>query len=297
MNVAVQAGTRRFALVGTPNCGKTAMFNALTGSPAEGRQLCRRHRRAQRGGCAPRRRPQPSVCSICPAPIRCARAVPTRKSPATPCSAASPARSPPDVAALRRRRHQSAPGAAAGARTQGRRPAAAAGAQHDRHRRRQRGLDIDLERLSRRTRRADRRHVAHCAAAASTRCAPPSTHWPPTTPTPTDELAGEPDQRRAARRPARGRPHHQGPRPHAAANARHADRAARCGAAASGRRPGHPAGPAVLDVPGGVHLGAAADGPDHRPASMARRGWSHDACPTACCRASCRTASSPASAA
>ena len=32
MNVAVQAGTRRFALIGTPNSGKTALFNALTGS-------------------------------------------------------------------------------------------------------------------------------------------------------------------------------------------------------------------------------------------------------------------------
>ncbi len=32
MNVAVQAGKRRFALIGTPNSGKTALFNALTGS-------------------------------------------------------------------------------------------------------------------------------------------------------------------------------------------------------------------------------------------------------------------------
>ncbi len=32
MNVAVEAGGRRFALVGTPNSGKTALFNALTGT-------------------------------------------------------------------------------------------------------------------------------------------------------------------------------------------------------------------------------------------------------------------------
>src|SRR5208282_3431284 len=32
MNVAVKTGTRRFALIGTPNSGKTALFNALTGS-------------------------------------------------------------------------------------------------------------------------------------------------------------------------------------------------------------------------------------------------------------------------
>ena len=32
MSVVAAAGTRRFALIGTPNSGKTALFNALTGS-------------------------------------------------------------------------------------------------------------------------------------------------------------------------------------------------------------------------------------------------------------------------
>ena len=32
MNMAAEVGVRRFALIGTPNCGKTALFNALTGS-------------------------------------------------------------------------------------------------------------------------------------------------------------------------------------------------------------------------------------------------------------------------
>src|ERR1700757_3254183 len=32
MTVMAEAGTRRFALIGTPNSGKTALFNALTGS-------------------------------------------------------------------------------------------------------------------------------------------------------------------------------------------------------------------------------------------------------------------------
>ncbi len=32
MNVVAETGTRRFALIGTPNSGKTALFNALTGS-------------------------------------------------------------------------------------------------------------------------------------------------------------------------------------------------------------------------------------------------------------------------
>ena len=41
------AGAPMVALVGNPNCGKTALFNLLTGSPPEGRQLRRRHGRAQ----------------------------------------------------------------------------------------------------------------------------------------------------------------------------------------------------------------------------------------------------------
>lgn len=32
MNMVAEVGVRRFALIGTPNCGKTALFNALTGS-------------------------------------------------------------------------------------------------------------------------------------------------------------------------------------------------------------------------------------------------------------------------
>ena len=32
MNVIAEAGLRHFALIGTPNSGKTALFNALTGS-------------------------------------------------------------------------------------------------------------------------------------------------------------------------------------------------------------------------------------------------------------------------
>ena len=37
----------RIAVAGNPNCGKTTLFNELTGSPADGRQLARCHRRSQ----------------------------------------------------------------------------------------------------------------------------------------------------------------------------------------------------------------------------------------------------------
>ena len=66
-------------------------------------------------------------------------------------------------------------------------------------------------------------------------------------------LAGA-DRIRIAHRPARGRPADQGRRAHAG-QAGHADHAARRGAAASGDRPRHSAGHPVRDVPGGVQLG------------------------------------------
>jgi ABC-type taurine transport system ATPase subunit len=53
MNTAVihvHRGGPLVALVGNPNCGKTALFNLPDGQPAEGGQLCRRHRRAQGRG-------------------------------------------------------------------------------------------------------------------------------------------------------------------------------------------------------------------------------------------------------
>jgi len=78
MNVAVEVGTRRFALIGTPNSGKTALFNALTGS---------RQKVANYPGVTVERKTgvlripsgQASAWSICRAPIRCGRAVPMKK--------------------------------------------------------------------------------------------------------------------------------------------------------------------------------------------------------------------------
>ena len=83
-------GPRHRALVGNPNCGKTALFNALTGT----RQKVANYagvtvERKEGGLLTPGGRA--SACSTCPAPIRCAAAAPTRRSPATPCSAGWPA--------------------------------------------------------------------------------------------------------------------------------------------------------------------------------------------------------------
>ena len=65
--------------------------------PPEGRQLSRRHRREEGGRAAHAGRPRRSRWSTCPAPIPCAPAAPTRRSPATWCWAACRARSPPDL--------------------------------------------------------------------------------------------------------------------------------------------------------------------------------------------------------
>ena len=142
--------------------------------PPEGRQLRRRHRRAEGRAGSPRRPGAPSELSTCPAPIRCAPAAPTRRSRATRCWAGCRrARARP--ARLRRRRHQPAPGAAAGAGAEAGRPAGRAGAQHVRHRR--------ASAASRSTSRACRAELgvpvvhrrSRCAAAAPTSCWPRST--------------------------------------------------------------------------------------------------------------------------
>ena len=84
------------------------------------------------------------------------------------------------------------------------------------------------------------------------------------------------DARRPSRRAARGRPRHQG-RHQCAETARHADRQGRWRAAASGGGPRHPVGALVRHVPGGVRLGEAADGPDPVRLRRARRTGPHRA--------------------
>ena len=88
----------RLALVGVPNCGKTALFNLLTGS----RQKVANYagvtvERKEGAFTGPRHRRSAIACSTCPAPTACARPRPTRRSRATCCSAGSPARRRPTL--------------------------------------------------------------------------------------------------------------------------------------------------------------------------------------------------------
>ena len=95
MTTATEMTAWRFALVGTPNSGKTALFNALTGS---------RQKVANYPGVTVERKAGVFADGVGP-PCRSARpaghlfaarrAVPTRRSPATSCWGVSPARTRP----------------------------------------------------------------------------------------------------------------------------------------------------------------------------------------------------------
>ena len=78
--MTVAAETFRVALVGAPNCGKTALFNALTGS----RQKVANYpgvtvERKEGVLTTPDEAIPSNLCSTCLAPIPCARVVPTRR--------------------------------------------------------------------------------------------------------------------------------------------------------------------------------------------------------------------------
>ena len=85
------------ALVGTPNSGKTALFNALTGSRQKVANYPGVTVERKEGVVRHARRAGRSRWSTCPAPIRCAAAARTRRSRATSCWAAPPARPLPDL--------------------------------------------------------------------------------------------------------------------------------------------------------------------------------------------------------
>ena len=95
--------------------------------------------------------------------------------------------------------------------------------------------------------------------------------------------------RAIARHPARSRPHHR--RNHQPADqARHLDRADRRRGAAPGGGARDPGADPVRDVPGGVRLGAAADGAVWPRPSAPSEIWCTTPCRRAWCRAFCRTA-------
>ena len=77
----------RIALLGNPNCGKTALFNLLTGS----RQKVANYAGVtveRKEGLLRTRRADACSCSTCPAPTASMRSARTKPSPAT----SSPAR-------------------------------------------------------------------------------------------------------------------------------------------------------------------------------------------------------------
>ena len=68
MDAAVSTPPLRIALVGVPNCGKTALFNRLTGSRQKVANYPGVTVERREGERAARRRPQRCACSTCPAP-------------------------------------------------------------------------------------------------------------------------------------------------------------------------------------------------------------------------------------
>ena len=279
------------ALVGTPNSGKTALFNALTGSRQKvanypGVTVERKAGIVHHAGRPQRHagRPARHLFAARPQPRR-------GDHPRRRARPASPAKPLPDLRALRRRRHQSAAGAAPGARAEARRPAADAGAQHVRHRAAGAASTVDLERLS-----AElgvpvvtsiavrkRRHRRSCCA-ASTRCARTAPRAAGR-----KHLAAADASPNCAPRSARPT---ASSRAAVSLPARPDTLTARIDAVLLHPVAGlvDPAADPVRDVPGGVHLGAAADGADLPAASTRSAHSSTTRCPTACCRASCRTA-------
>ena len=258
--------------------------------PAEGRELSRRHRRAQSRRAADRVGPPRSIWSICRAPIRCAGEVPTRRSPATWCWAGSPARPRPTCCCAWRTPRTCASRCASSIELKRvGRPMLLVLNMIDIARRR--GIEIDLDKLSRRARRAGG-DLDRCAPRRHRRIAAAAwTSWRRAQPAQPSKAPGSaPTHGGSSRGAARGRPHHQG-----------RGRRARRGPTQIPARVDtvllHPvAGLLILlcapvrHVPGGVRLGEAADGSDLRRLRRGSARWRMTCCPRACCKASSRTA-------
>ena len=219
----MEAPLMHLALVGTPNSGKTSLFNALTGSRQKVANYPGVTVERKEGIVRHARRAARSRWSTCPAPIRCAAAAPTRRSRATWCSAARPGEAPPDLVLCVADSTNLRLTIRLRARAQAHRPAADAGAQHVRHR------------------HAPRRHASTCARLSEALGVPVVTSIAVRKGgiaellRRTDEIAAQAPapvaakslaaahRRRAARHPARGRPHHRRHR-QPAGEARHLDR-------------------------------------------------------------------------
>ena len=286
----MEAPLLHLALVGTPNSGKTSLFNALTGS----RQKVANYpgvtvERKEGSFVTPQGR-QVSVVDL-PGTYSLRGRSPDEEITRDIVLGRTPGEAAARSRAVRGRFHQSAADHPPRARAQAHRPAAGAGAQHVRHRHAPR-------RHGRRAAARPRRSA--CPSSPRSRCARAA---PPSCCALTDEICGasrrgagseiswQPLTRRRNCAPPSARPTASSPTT-VSLPARPDTWTARIDAVVL-----HPVGglvdpgaDPVRDVPGGVRLGAAADGAAVIGLRRARRNWCTTPCPPACCRASCRTA-------
>ena len=238
--------TLRVALVGNPNCGKTALFNQLTGSRQKvanyaGVTVERKEGRMHRAV-----RPHHRRCSTCRAPTASMPPAPMKRSPATSATASSRAKPAPDllvcvVDATNLRLHLR--------------------------------FVLEVRRLGRpmvlalnMMDAAKRRGIRHRCPKLAARLGMPVVETVAVQRDGTEALVEQLDRAHAAgagpvrlrrRRPARRTCARSSPKPWSACRARTADdrRRARPLAAASGVRPAVAGGGDVPDLPGGVCLG------------------------------------------
>ena len=236
MTAVEGSSTWHLALVGNPNSGKTALFNALTGS---------RQKVANYAGVTVERKgrlrqtPAGRSVDLLDLPGTYSLRAPQPGRGGHPRRRAGPVGRRADArrGGVRGRRHQPAAGAAPDPGAEARRPADGAGAQHVRHRPAAGPADRSRAALGG-AGRARRHHRGGPQAAASRTCCARSTRWsPPARLRQATTHGTSPSAERAARGPARGPAHPEAPQSPARA-ARHPDRQARRGPAASRRRPG-----------------------------------------------------------
>ena len=203
------------ALVGNPNCGKTALFNLLTGSRQKvanyaGVTVERKEGRLDHAG-------RPRRCGVLdlPGAYSLHPRSPDERVTADVLFGRAAGREAARPGGVRRRRHQSAAQSAPGAGGAPARPALRGGAEHDRpgraprHARRRRGAGARTRRAGGGHRRRAGRRRARAARACST--GPTSGSAAARPPRPTRRRCLQPAD--ARRRPRRGAPHPAAPGP------------------------------------------------------------------------------------